>query len=76
MKILKEGKKVKDIQTLYFICYYCGCEYSCETSEKRCHRRVVEDVYIRYRTYYTYDCPNCNVQNIGMTIQEYLELGK
>jgi len=27
MKILKEGKKLEDIQTLFFICDYCGCEY-------------------------------------------------
>lgn len=76
MKILKEGKKLKDSQTLYFICYYCGCEYSCETSEKSCHKKIDDDEFTHYGAFYVCDCPNCNAPNIGMTRQEYLEKRK
>ena len=73
MKILKDGKAINQSQTLYFICCYCGCEYSCNTNERNCHKKIDNDEYTHDGIFYTYDCPNCNVENIGMTIQEYLE---
>ena len=76
MKILKDRKKLKDIQTLYFVCYNCGCEYSCNSNERNCHKKIDNDEYTHYGVFYTYNCPNCNVQNIGMTQQEYLEKRK
>ena len=73
MQILKPGKAINQSQTLYFICYNCGCEYSCNSNERNCHKKIDNDEYTHYGVFYTYNCPNCNVQNIGMTPQKYLE---
>lgn len=67
MKILKPGKTLKKSQTIYFICYHCDCEYSCETTEPIC--RKCEYGIVSYKCF----CPNCNRFNIGMDYQQYLK---
>lgn len=74
MKILKAGKTLNESQTMYFICYKCGCEYSCETTEPICKKFTDKDPYTHYGTFYECNCPNCNNSNIGMNYPEYLKI--